>query len=76
MLSNDQLEALFSSPQNVSMLTNYRWPNKTIPYEHSQEHSKKQQEYIERAMKMIETVSCVKFIKRTNEEDYIEITAS
>lgn len=76
MLSVDQFEALFSPVHNVSMLSNYRWPNKVIPYQHSHDHSKKQQEYIEQALKMIESVSCVRFIKRTTEEDYIEITAS
>lgn len=49
------------------------WPNNIVPYQHSQEHTKQQQNFIEQALETIESVSCVKFVRRTFETNYIQI---
>lgn len=71
-LSEEQFEDLFSPARNGLISSKYRWPNKTVPYELSAEHTKEQRDYIELAAKTIESVSCVKFVRRTNEMDYLE----
>lgn len=76
LLSKDQLEELFAPARNGLISTKYRWPNKTVPYLLSTNHTQQHREYIERILKTIESVSCVKFIRRTNETDYVEITVS
>lgn len=75
-LSNEQFEELFSPARNGLISTKYRWPNKTVPYQLSMNHTQDQRNYIERSLKTIESNSCVKFVRHTNETDYIEITVS
>lgn len=72
-LTEEQMEDLFSPARNGLIKTKYRWPNKTVPYELNINHSKEQNDHIELALKTIESVSCVRFIKRTTEKDYIDI---
>lgn len=76
ILSEEQFEALFSPARNGLLSPEYRWPNKTVPYQLCQEHSQEQQNAIELALKKIESVSCVKFVRRTDQNDYVEITVS
>lgn len=73
-LTNEQMDDLFSPAKNGLVETKYRWPNKTVPYQLSMDHTKDQRDYIEKALKTLESVSCVKFVRRTNEEDYVELT--
>lgn len=54
----------------------YRWPNKTIPYQLNSTHTQHQQDLIKMALKLIETNTCVKFVERTNESDFIQIEVS
>lgn len=75
-LNEEQMEDLFSPARNGLIATKYRWPNKTLIYQMSEALSKEQRDYIELALKTMESVSCVKFVRRTNEEDYVEITVS
>lgn len=75
-LSKEQFEELFSPARNGLISTKYRWPNKTVPYQLSMNHTQDQRNYIERSLKTIESNSCVKFVRHTNEADYIEITVS
>lgn len=72
-LTEEQIDDLFSPARNGLIKTKYRWPNKTVPYELNINHSKEQNEQIELALKTIESVSCMRFIKRTTEKDYIDI---
>lgn len=51
--------------------TQFRWPNKTIIYQMSTNHTKEQQLYIKLAHWAIESVSCIKFKQRTNESAHI-----
>lgn len=53
----------------------YRWPNKRrVPYQLSSSHTLQQQRYIEYCLRVLNRVSCVKFVRRTTEYDYIQLT--
>lgn len=75
ILTDEQMQELTLSPSlfNGRLKTKYRWRNATVPYVLSMDHTKEQQNYIESALKTIESVSCVKFVRRTNENDHIEV---
>lgn len=76
ILSDAQFDAIFRRRRNGLIAKDYRWPNRSVPYEMSKYHSKQQQNQIELAMREIESVSCIKFVRHTNETDYIEFTVS
>lgn len=78
VLTEEQRDEISSgiSSYNGLIATKYRWPNKTVPYILSPNHSKQQQDYIVLSLKIIESVSCVKFVERTNENDYVQIAVS
>lgn len=66
---------------NVSLngLTNpfYRWPNKRrVPYELNTAHTLQQRRFIEFCLRVLSRMSCVKFVRRTNENNYIQLTVS
>lgn len=75
-LSEEQFEALFSPARNGLLLTKFRWPNKTLTYQLSEDHTQEQRDYIELALKTLQSASCVRFVRRTNEEDYLAITVT
>lgn len=75
-LDDEQMEDLFSPARNGIISTKYRWPHRTVPYRLSHKHSKEQRNYIELALSEIEAVSCLKFVRQTNEKSYIAITVS
>lgn len=72
-LTEEQTEVLFSPARNGLISTIYRWPNKTLPYTLPKELSEPQKSQIELALQTMETVSCVKFVERTNQHDYVEV---
>ena len=76
ILSDEQYQALFPGYRTGRIEMEYRWPNKIVPYELCKDHSKQQNLQIELAMQKIASVSCIKFVQRTDENDYIEITVS
>lgn len=78
ILTPDQLFAIKSGLSSLNGLidTKYRWPNKTLAYILNAELTKEQQDYIGVALKTMESISCVKFVQRTNENDYVEVTVS
>lgn len=74
ILTEAQKDALFSPARNGFISIFYHWPHKRVYYQLSHEHTKEQRDYIELALKKMESVSCLKFLRRTNQKDYIEIT--
>lgn len=55
----------------------YRWPNtRRVPYELNAGHTFQQQRYIEYCLRVLSRMSCVKFVRRTIESDYIRLTVS
>lgn len=74
---------MFSSESKLNQLTvaqlhdiNSRWPGHVIPYQMTIEHTQEQQGQIEKALRAIEAISCLKFKKRINESDYIQLSVS
>lgn len=56
--------------------TKYRWQNKTVPYSLAPDNTDEQVKQIKRAIDNLESVSCLKFVERTNENDFIQIYVS
>lgn len=48
-----------------------RWPNKVVPVRLSLNHTKEQHDYIDKALRTLESIACIKFIWYTNETDFI-----
>lgn len=76
VLSKEQLDELLIEKRNGLISTNYRWPNKTIPYQLDMAYTSEQRNFIEIALKTIESVSCLKFVRRTDEQHYVDVTVS
>lgn len=75
ILTEEQMDTLYSPARNGLISKAKHWPNKTVYYQLSDEHTKEQRDYIELALKKMESVSCLKFVRRTNQNEYIELTA-
>lgn len=76
ILTEEQMDTLYSPARNGLISKSYHWPNKTVYYQLSEKHSQDQRDYIELALRKMESVSCLKFIRRTNQKEYIAITVS
>lgn len=76
ILDKVQMDDLFLQGRNGLLSTQYRWPNRIIPYRLSNGFTTKQKHYIELALNDIESVSCLKFVQRTNQKNFIDITVS
>lgn len=74
-LNDDQVNAIFGY-RNALIQENYRWPNATVLYMLSNEHSHAENKMILDAMRTIESVSCIRFRKRINETDYVQFKVS
>lgn len=72
-LSDEQLDAILGY-RNALIDEDLRWPNATVPYQFSAHHSAEQKKDIRNAMNTIENVSCVQFVPRTNQSDYVQFT--
>lgn len=76
ILNEGQWNAIFSpSGRNGLVDEKYRWIDGIVPFQMSENHTAEQQDYIEKALIEIELLSCIRFVERTDEEDYIQITA-
>lgn len=76
ILTEEQMDMLYSPARNGLISKSRHWPNNTVYYQLSKKHSQAQQDYIELALRKMELVSCLKFIRRTNQKEYIAITVS
>lgn len=76
ILDDEQMDDLFSPARNGLVDTKYRWPNKTLIYQLTDRHTKEQNAFIEEALKTLESVSCVRFKRRTHEQEYVQLTVS
>lgn len=73
--ANQTSKANVSSNGLVNQI--YRWPNKRrVPYALSAGHTYQQQRYIEYYLRALSRMSCVKFVRRSTESDYIQLTVS
>lgn len=75
ILNEEQLNLVFSN-QNALTGESYRWPDATVIYQFSTNHSVEQNAVILEAMREIEIVSCLRFRSRTYETDYVQFEVS
>lgn len=73
ILNEQQMNALNNERRNGMIDINYRWPNKTVPYQLNPNHTTAQNAHILRALNMIESVSCIRFKPRIDETVFIEL---
>lgn len=54
---------------------NYRWPNLVVPIQLAEGHYNAEQEaHVYKALRTIESVSCLTFVNRTTEVNFVELT--
>ncbi|KFB47517.1 AGAP012881-PA-like protein [Anopheles sinensis] len=78
VLSDEQQDAVNKGYTSiVDDSITYKWPNGVVPYAlDNSVFSLTQRNSIESALQEIELVSCVRFVRRTTEKDYIFVTGS
>lgn len=54
--------------------SSWHWPENIVPYTINPIFNAPQVAHILKGMKEIEAVTCVKFVPRTTERDYLEVT--
>lgn len=76
-LTDEQIDALFN-PNARNGLVNEatRWPDGIVPYIFSNQQDQAQKDYIVKALAVIESVTCIRFVPRTDEVNYVEITGN
>ena len=62
--------------RNGLVKTSSRWPNAVVPYIISSSMSSADQSLIQRAMEIYKRDTCIRFVPRTTEKDYISIESS
>ena len=75
-LTIEQTRALTTPSRNGLIESSKRWPHNRVFYEISDEHTMDELAEIERAMKLIESTSCIIFKERTDEDGFIEFDVS
>lgn len=75
VLTEDQADFIFGRNRNGLVDVKSRWLNRTVPYELSPNHTDEHNVLIEDALKQIAAVSCLRFVRRTSEPDYVKIQA-
>lgn len=76
VLTAEQKRMLTGLDRTGLIDTSYRWPNNTVPYILSDIFSQEQRDYIELGMREIEAVSCLLFVPRTTEENFVSVEVS
>lgn len=77
-LDDDQIQDLYRSivPRNGIINTKHHWPNKVVHYHLSDSFTKAQKNAITQAMNTIQAVSCVRFARKTYQQNFVYITVS
>ncbi|XP_057379766.1 zinc metalloproteinase nas-8-like [Daphnia carinata] len=60
--------------KNVLLTSSNRWPNAEIPYVISASYTSRQREIIASAIKAYHTHTCIRFVPRTVEDNYVRIS--
>jgi len=72
-LTEEQERQLNGSERNAIINTNQKWPNNKVPYTFRGDHSSSEIATIQTAFDDYKAKTCVEFVARTNENNYIEI---
>ncbi|GAB0087748.1 seminal metalloprotease 1 [Sergentomyia squamirostris] len=54
--------------------TRYRWPDNTLAYDFAADVNAEQRDWIELGLRNISGHTCLKFVKRTTQTDYVRVT--
>lgn len=73
VLSEKQKRVLKGMDRTGLIDVNMRWPNKVVPYLLSDVFSDEQKSHIEAALRELERVSCLTFVPRTDEVNYVRV---
>lgn len=76
VLNENQYDYIFGNGLARNGLVNitYRWPNNTVPYLLDYlNHTQAQRDHIEKGLNVLQSVTCLKFVRRTTEVDYIQV---
>jgi len=73
VLSEKQERVLKGMDRTGLVDVNMRWPDRVIPYVISDVFNAAQVDYIERGLRELERVSCLTFVPRTNEVNYVRV---
>lgn len=78
VLTEAQKKAIFSPLERTGLInTSYRWPNNVVPYQLVADvFDQAQRDHIHKGLAEIERISCIRFVERTNEETFVEVTVS
>lgn len=76
ILTKQQEDELFGLGRTGMVNENYRWPNNTVFYEISSAFEQNRVDAIELGLRRIEEVTCIRFVKRTDEVNYVYVTVS
>ncbi|KAK4011771.1 hypothetical protein OUZ56_020884 [Daphnia magna] len=60
--------------KNLLLISSHRWPNAQIPYVISASYTPIQREIIASAIKAYHTHTCIRFVARTTERNYVRIS--
>lgn len=74
-MTKRQQHAIKYPPRNGLIDLKLRWPEKTVIYEFSDDLGE-DESVLKEAMEIIQSVSCIKFKKRTDEQGYVFFTVS
>ncbi|XP_049291118.1 seminal metalloprotease 1-like [Anopheles funestus] len=75
MLRDEQLHSLMSNRRNALNNASCRWPGGIVPVSIDEKHfTSFQIKQILRAMRHIQSASCIKFVKRTDEYAFVNVT--
>lgn len=77
-LTPDQQNALDGKIEGLNGLQSLttRWTNKIVAYTISPDFNQDQKNYIRRGLDTLELSTCLKFVERTNERDFINVVPS
>lgn len=74
VLTAAQKENLLGAGRTGLVDTRYRWPDNVIPYTLSDVFDEAQVAHIERGLREIEEATCLHFVLRTTETNYVRVT--
>ncbi|XP_035903575.1 seminal metalloprotease 1-like [Anopheles stephensi] len=74
VLSEEQERSILSNKRNGLIASTYRWPENTVPFEIVEEDFTPEQiAHIKRGIRQIESVTCLRFVARTDETDFVRV---
>lgn len=74
MVLSEQQERVLKGMERTGLIDiNMRWPNNVVPYVLSDVFNVEQQAHIEAGLRELERVSCLTFVPRTEEANFVRV---